>query len=77
MPRVTAYKVRCDRCEMVSINGTPCHEHGCPNMGATWNPEEQTWVRYFECGECGDDVRQGEQCDCSTIDWEPDMNEEE
>jgi len=22
--------IRCDSCEMVSINGTACHETGCP-----------------------------------------------
>jgi hypothetical protein len=21
----------CDQCEVVSVNGVACHEHGCPN----------------------------------------------
>lgn len=24
-------KVSCDQCQLVVINGIPCHEHGCPN----------------------------------------------
>ena len=32
--------VRCSRCDARTINGTPCHEHGCPNRVAT-------------CRECG------------------------
>lgn len=33
-------RVRCSQCEAVVINGTPCHEVGCPN-GTT------------ECQQCG------------------------
>lgn len=25
------YHVRCSQCEACVINGTPCHETGCPN----------------------------------------------
>jgi hypothetical protein len=25
------WKVKCSQCEAVVINGTPCHEPGCPN----------------------------------------------
>lgn len=32
--------VRCSQCEALVINGTPCHERGCPNRPA-------------ECRECG------------------------
>jgi hypothetical protein len=24
--------VQCSQCEALSINGTPCHERGCPNI---------------------------------------------
>jgi hypothetical protein len=24
-------KVRCSQCEAMTIQGVPCHEHGCPN----------------------------------------------
>jgi hypothetical protein len=53
---------RCDQCAATRINGVFCHEHGCPNTGKRW--EDGEWVRYFECFECGCDVRQGETCDC-------------
>ena len=46
-------KVRCDQCEMVSINGTACHEHGCPNSSANWDRETQEWVLQRECRDCG------------------------
>ena len=26
------YRVRCSRCEAIVVNGTACHEHGCPNQ---------------------------------------------
>ena len=25
------YRVRCDCCQSMVVNGTPCHERGCPN----------------------------------------------
>lgn len=25
------YEVKCSQCEALVINGTPCHERGCPN----------------------------------------------
>jgi hypothetical protein len=25
------WRVRCSQCEAATINGVPCHEHGCPN----------------------------------------------
>lgn len=43
--------MRCDQCEMLSINGVPCHETGCPNMNARWDGEE--WIRQRECFTCG------------------------
>lgn len=27
----TGARVRCSQCEALVINGTPAHEHGCPN----------------------------------------------
>jgi len=32
-------RVWCNQCEMVSINGVPCHEAGCPNQHKVWNPD--------------------------------------
>jgi hypothetical protein len=36
---------------MLSINGTPCHETGCPNARKAWSDGE--WVAQYECRECG------------------------
>ena len=30
--------VWCNQCEMLSINGVPTHEHGCPNSRKVWDP---------------------------------------
>lgn len=39
-------RVRCTQCEMISINGAPCHETGCPDA----------WMgRKVECFDCGCD----------------------
>jgi len=56
--------MKCNQCQMLSINGVPCHECGCPNLRKTWVPEREEWVRYVECPECGFDVELGETCDC-------------
>ena len=31
IPFTSQYRVRCDRCEALVVNGTPTHERGCPN----------------------------------------------
>ena len=43
--------LRCSQCEAVAINGTPCHEHGCPNKS-------------HQCRECGDTIAHGQACNC-------------
>ena len=43
--------MKCDQCEMLSINGIACHETGCPNEGNAWIEGE--WVKQYECPECG------------------------
>jgi hypothetical protein len=52
--------ITCDSCELLSINGTACHEHGCPNARAQWDGEQ--WIGVRECFECGCDVAEGEPC---------------
>jgi hypothetical protein len=37
-------KVRCNKCEMLVINGVATHEHGCPDA---WKTERR------ECKWCG------------------------
>lgn len=36
-------KFGCDQCEPMMINGTFCHEIGCPNSKKIWD-EEEGWV---------------------------------
>lgn len=33
---VQSYRVWCNQCEALAINGTPCHETGCPNSRQPW-----------------------------------------
>ena len=49
---------------MLSINGIPCHETGCPNSRKTWVAERGEWVRFVECFECGCEVEEGTYCGC-------------
>jgi len=54
--------ITCDSCELLSINGLPCHEHGCPNTNATWDTEQGEWVRTRTCFECGCECPEGSEC---------------
>lgn len=56
--------MRCNQCEMVSINGVACHETGCPNARKRYIAEREAWIRFIECRECGCEVEEGETCDC-------------
>ena len=56
----------CDSCDAAYINGTKCHEHGCPDA----------WRDYsIECKMCSSDFTPGERhqtvCDeaCATAYW--------
>jgi hypothetical protein len=55
--------MQCDQCQMLSIQGVPCHERGCPNARKTWFPD-RGWVRMAECWDCGGEVEEGEACSC-------------
>jgi hypothetical protein len=57
-------RMGCDQCQMMNINGVPCHEQGCPNMGARWDAENGMWVPQRECFECGMEVDEDDPC-CS------------
>ena len=56
--------MKCDQCEMLSINGVACHEIGCPNSKKTWVEERQEWDFFIECFVCGYEVEEGEPCSC-------------
>src|SRR5208282_2693965 len=64
-------RISCNQCEMLMINGVPCHETGCPNMGARWDRDMQDWVKQRECFECGSTVDADDPC-CSA---EPEYEE--
>jgi len=68
--RPARQRVRCDQCEMLSINGTATHETGCPNQNSRWDADRQDWVKQRRCGECGMDVDADDPC-CSA---EPDFD---
>ena len=59
--------MRCDQCEMLSINGVACHESGCPNSGKTWDADREQWIKYVCCFTCGYPVEVGESCDCQDV----------
>jgi hypothetical protein len=54
--------IKCDQCNAMMINGTFCHETGCPNSKK--KKEDGEWVRYIDCYECGYPVKEGEVCGC-------------
>jgi hypothetical protein len=39
-------RLKCDKCQMLSINGMACHELGCPNASKDWVDGE--WVKREE-----------------------------
>lgn len=44
--------MRCDQCELLSINGVVCHETGCPNThkNCNYNSDTDEW-EWYEGGE--------------------------
>jgi len=54
--------VRCDQCEMLSINGVACHERGCPNANARYDREHDEWVKQRKCFTCGSAVDHDDLC---------------
>lgn len=57
--------MRCDQCQMLSINGHPCHETGCPNASARWDKGSETWIKQRDCFDCGCTVDEDDEC-CNT-----------
>src|SRR5208283_1886850 len=72
-PRPARQRVRCDQCEMLSINGTATHETGCPNQNSRWDADRQDGVKQRRCAECGFDVDADDPC-CSA---EPSFDEDQ
>jgi hypothetical protein len=49
-PNLDAYepRLKCNQCQLLSINGVACHETGCPNSGRTWSNDEHDWIEQEE-----------------------------
>jgi hypothetical protein len=54
--------MKCDLCEMLSINGVACHESGCPNLHSRWDEASQLWVRQVMCDICGYQKDEDQEC---------------
>ena len=54
--------MKCNQCQMLSINGVTCHETGCPNQNSRWDEDTEEWIRQYECFYCGFMVDEGETC---------------
>jgi len=59
----------CDQCQMLSINGVPCHETSCPNMNSRRDEESGEWIKQRKCFECGCTVDADDPC-CSRTEEE-------
>jgi hypothetical protein len=57
-------QMSCDQCQMLSINGVPCHETGCPNMNSRWDADSGEWIKQRKGFECGCTVDADDPC-CS------------
>jgi hypothetical protein len=55
---------------MLSINGVPCHETGCPNAASRWDADAQLWVKQRTCDVCGYDCDADTEC-CVDEEAEP------
>jgi hypothetical protein len=68
-------RVSCPDCQMLSIQGVPCHEQGCPNQGARWDSDSGNWVEQRKCFECGSTVDAEDPC-CSAEEFHDRMDED-
>jgi hypothetical protein len=50
---IRRYRMKCDRCQMLSVNGHAAHELGCEYSGAKWNSETGEWTKQRKCLVCG------------------------
>jgi hypothetical protein len=47
------FRLRCNQCEALMINGVFCHETGCPNSKARYDNESGEWIKQRKRFECG------------------------
>jgi hypothetical protein len=60
--RMRKKRMRCDQCEMLSINGTGCHETGCPNSRSRYDEFTGEWIKQRVCFPCGCTVDADDAC---------------
>ena len=60
--------MKCDHCQMLSIQGMACHETGCPNSKKTWDEDRERWIAYRDCFTCGYPIEVGTECSCQDTD---------
>lgn len=80
--RTNRVRVRCEHCQMLSINGVACHERGCPNMGSRWDRATESWVKQRQCHDCGSTVDADDPCcsapsECDVDDADEDDEDED
>ena len=34
-----SYRIKCDQCDAIAIQGVPCHETGCPKSKYLWRAD--------------------------------------
>ena len=66
----------CNQCQMVSINGIPCHEHGCPNSRSRYDATTGEWIKQRVCFDCGCTVDAEDAC-CQSDELQDDVEIEE
>ena len=59
---MTKYYITCPSCELLSINGVPCHETGCEHTHSRWDAETDAWVKRRKCFQCGCWVDYNDDC---------------
>jgi hypothetical protein len=55
--------MKCDQCNLAVINGSICHETGCPNTNARYDAESKTWIKQYTCSICGYEHDIGTSCE--------------
>jgi hypothetical protein len=71
---ILRFRMKCNQCQMLQINGVPCHEIGCSNMGARWDKDSGEWIKQRDCFECGCTVDADDLCCNQPIEDETEEN---
>lgn len=61
---MTKTKLGCNQCNAGMVDGSFCHQPGCPNTGKTWVAECGQWIAFQVCSECNSIIALGQSCPC-------------